>query len=728
MSGVGERGLDYATGLLGRFANSRWATGFSKLLDALRDYLPPEQIELVARAYEFGAAAHHGQKRKSGAPYISHPVAVATILAEMRMDAETIAAAILHDVIEDTSAAADELEAEFGKAVATLVEGVTKLDQVQFKSRAEAQASSFRKMLLAMIEDIRVILVKLADRLHNMRTLESMPAEKQRRIARETLEIYAPIANRLGINTIKVELEELGFRYLYPFRYQVIRNAIRKSAGNQRQMVAQLTETLGAALHSHNIPGEVVGRRKNLYSIYQKMQEKRISLSEIVDVYGFRIIVDSVDTCYRSLGLVHKLYKPMPGRFKDYIAIPRINGYQSLHTTCFGPRGLPLEVQIRTSAMDMLAEDGIASHWEYKATENASSSSQQRAREWLGRLMEMDQSESSEEFMENVKVDLFPDKVYVFTPKGDILRLPRGATPVDFAYAVHTDVGNRCVAAKIDRRLVPLRTPMTNGQSVEIITARGAKPNPNWVNYVVTAKARTAIRQYLKNLRQDEARDLGKRMLNAALAETNLSVRKLSRQTIKTYLDEVGLNTIAELYEQLGLGERLAPLAARQIIAARDGDSAVEVESTDGPLTIAGTEGMVVSYARCCSPIPGDAIMGYLSSGRGIVIHRTQCGNLASFRKHAEKWIDVEWLDGIDERFRVLLTVEAVNRMGVLAEVAATIADVGSNIDQVDVRSKDIDTSNLAFGIEVTDRVHLANVLRSIRGMKSVLRVSRNLA
>ncbi|MEL6868479.1 MAG: bifunctional (p)ppGpp synthetase/guanosine-3',5'-bis(diphosphate) 3'-pyrophosphohydrolase [Pseudomonadota bacterium] len=724
MSTVGERGLDYASGLLDRFANSRWATGFKKLLDELRAYLPAEQIELVARAYEFGAAAHHGQKRKSGAPYISHPVAVATILAEMRMDAETIAAAILHDVIEDTPAAADELEAQFGKAVTTLVEGVTKLDQVQFKSRAEAQASSFRKMLLAMVEDIRVILVKLADRLHNMRTMESMPPDKQRRIARETLEIYAPIANRLGINTIKVELEELGFRYLYPYRYQVLRNAIRKSTGNQKRVIAQLSETLGAALHSHNIRGEVLGRRKNLYSIYQKMQEKRISLSEIVDVYGFRIIVDSVDTCYRCLGLVHKLYRPMPGRFKDYIAIPRINGYQSLHTTCFGPRGLPLEVQIRTGAMDMLAEDGIASHWQYKATDSGSNSSQQRAREWLGRLMEMDETASSEEFMEHVKVDLFPDKVYVFTPKGDILRLPRGATPVDFAYAVHTDVGNRCVAAKIDRRLVPLRSQLTNGQSVEIITARGAKPNPSWVNYVVTAKARTAIRQYLKNLRQDEARDLGKRMLNAALGEFSLSIRKLPRARINDYLEEIGLNNLTELYEQLGLGERLAPLAAKQLMTEQSESSNLK----DEPLTISGTEGMVVTYARCCSPIPGDTIMGYLSSGRGIVVHRTQCGNLSSFRKHAEKWIDVEWLDGIDQRFHVLLTVEAVNRMGVLAEVASTIAGVGSNIDQVEVRSKDIDTSNLAFGVEVTDRVHLANVMRSIRAMKSVLRVSRNLA
>ena len=726
MASVSERGLDVAANLLGRFStHSKWATGFSRLLDECRAYMAENQLAQVLKAYEFGAAAHEGQKRRSGAPYISHPVAVATILAEMRLDAETIAAAILHDVIEDTPAAASEIEAEFGPAVAKLVDGVTKLDQVQFKSRAEAQASSFRKMLLAMIEDIRVILVKLADRLHNMRTLDSMPAEKQRRIARETLEIYAPIANRLGINTIKLELEDLGFRYLHPFRYQVLKNALRKSAGNQRQMIQTLEEQLGAALHQHAVAGEVVGRRKNLYSIYQKMQRKRTPLSEIVDVFGFRIIVDSVDTCYRTLGLVHKLYRPMPGRFKDYIAIPRMNGYQSLHTTCFGPRGMPIEFQIRTSAMDMLAEDGIAAHWQYKATDQQSSVSQQRAREWLGRLMEMDKAGNTEEFMEHVKVDLFPDKVYVFTPKGDILRLPRGATPVDFAYAVHTDVGNRCVAAKVDRRLVPLRTQLSNGQSVEIITARGAKPNPNWVNYVVTAKARTALKQYLKNLRLDEARELGKRMLNQALGEFNTTVRKVPRERMKALLDELGLNNVVELYEQLGLGERLAPLAARQLIANEDDETSQP--GHDSPLIITGTEGMVVTYARCCSAIPGDPIMGYLSSGRGIVVHRTQCGNLASYRKHAEKWVDVDWVDDIHgQRFYVTLSVEAINRMGVLAEVAATIASVDSNIDQVEVGARDIDTSNLSFRIEVTDRQHLATVMRSIRAMKSVLRVSRN--
>jgi GTP pyrophosphokinase len=718
--------MDYASSLLAKIPNSRWAIGLPKMLDELNAYMPPEQVSEVMAAYEFGASAHEGQKRRSGAPYISHPVAVATILAEMRMDSQTIAAAILHDVIEDTPAAASEIEERFGKAVAALVEGVTKLDQVQFKSRAEAQAESFRKMMLAMIEDIRVILVKLADRVHNMRTMGSMPPEKQRRIARETLEIYAPIANRLGINTIKTELEELGFRYLHPYRYRVLENAIRKSAGNQRQFVKKISDSLKSALRSHGISGEIVGRRKNLYSIYKKMLRKNASLSEVVDVYGFRIIVNSVDTCYRTLGLVHKLYRPMPGRFKDYIAIPRVNGYQSLHTTCFGPNGMPLEVQIRTSEMDMVAEDGIAAHWQYKAVEQNTVSSHARAREWLNGLMEMDHSGTSEEFMENVKVDLFPDKVYVFTPNGDILRLPRGATTVDFAYAVHTDVGNRCVAAKIDRRLVPLRTRLSNGQTVEVITAKGARPNPNWVNFVTSAKARTAIRQYLKNLKRGEAADLGRRLLGQALQEFNTTIRKIDDERWKKLFDELGVNNKIEVYEQLGLGERLAPLVARHLVSDDEGDSSAADEAE--PLTISGTEGMVVTFAKCCYPIPGDPIMGYLSSGRGVVVHRTACSNLALYRKKTQKWINIDWMRDIDQTFQVQITVEAVNRMGVLAEVAATIAGVESNIDEVEVRYRDAETSSLIFRLGVRNRQHLANVLRSVRAMSSVLKVSRDCA
>jgi GTP pyrophosphokinase len=599
---------------------------------------------------------------------------------------------------------------------------VSKLDQMQFTSRAEAQAKSFRKMMLAMIEDIRVILVKLADRMHNMETLDAMPREKQARIARETLEIYAPIANRLGINHMKVALEDLGFRYLHPYRYAVLENALKRSKGSQRQIVKRISERIVNAMQEEGIEGEVHGREKHLYSIYKKMAEKKRILSDVVDVYGFRITVGDVNTCYRLLGIVHGLYKPMPGRFKDYIAIPRINGYQSLHTTLFGPKGLPLEVQIRTTDMDRVAESGVAAHWQYKAIDKATATPQQRARDWLARLEEIQKSGTSEEFLESVKVDLFPDKIYVFTPKGDIMPLPKGATTVDFAYAVHTDVGNRCVAAKVDRTLVPLKTVLVNGQTVEIVTARGAKPNPNWVTFVITAKARSAIRQYMKNMRTSESMDLGKRLLDRSLKDIGSSLRKVGKIRLREAMDELGIEDASALYAQIGLGERLAPLTARFLVGDEDDDEAPEKAS----LVIAGTEGMVVSYAKCCYPIPGDDVMGYLSAGRGVVIHRDSCGNLINFRKQPEKWLSVDWEDAIDRDFSTHIQVETVNKTGVLAEVAAVIADSGSNIEEVSVINPDHDTSAMTFLLQVRDRTHLANIMRNVRKMPNVNRVSRD--
>ncbi|MDJ0941363.1 MAG: bifunctional (p)ppGpp synthetase/guanosine-3',5'-bis(diphosphate) 3'-pyrophosphohydrolase, partial [Woeseiaceae bacterium] len=641
-----------------------------RLIETLESYLPKEQIESIVEAYEFGAAAHDGQTRKTGEPYITHPVAVAQELAEMHLDAEAIMAAILHDTVEDTEATLESITEKFGSEVALLVDGVSKLDQIQFRSRAEAQAESFRKMMLAMIEDIRVILVKLADRLHNMKTLGAMPTSKKKRIARETLDIYAPIANRLGINRMKVELEDLGFHYLYPMRYRVIDKALKRSKGSQRQIVKRISEEFGSALANEGIEADVIGREKHLYSVYRKMAEKKRLLNDVVDVYGFRIIVDEVSTCYQVLGLVHGLYKPMPGRFKDYIAIPRINGYQSLHTTLFGPKGLPLEVQIRTRHMDRVAEAGVASHWQYKAEDKIDATPQRRAREWLSNLAELQDTGSSEEFLESVKVDLFPDKIYVFTPKGDIMPLPKGATTVDFGYAVHTDIGNRTVAAKIDRRLVPLRTPLENGQTVEIITSRGAKPNPNWLTFVRTAKARSAIRHHMRNLRSNESIDLGKRLLDRSLKDLDSSLRKVGKIRMNEALEELGLNNTSELFEQIGLGERLAPLTARFLVgASEEGDAEVEPAS----LTIAGTEGMVVSYAKCCYPIPGDDVMGYLSSGRGVVIHRNNCGNLSNFRKQPEKWLSVSWEKDLDRDFTSQIQIDTHNKPGVLAEVAATI-------------------------------------------------------
>jgi RelA/SpoT family (p)ppGpp synthetase len=683
------------------------------------------EVEMIMRAYDFGAAAHEGQTRKTGEPYITHPVAVAQELANMHLDAQAITAAILHDVVEDTDASLLDIRQQFGDDVALLVDGVSKLDQIQFRSRAEAQAESFRKMMLAMIEDIRVILVKLADRLHNMQTLDAMPFEKRRRIARETLDIYAPIANRLGINRMKVELEDLGFRYLYPMRYRVLDKARKRSKGDQRQIVRRITEEFESAISAEGMEAEVMGREKHLYSIYKKMAEKKRLLSDVVDVYGFRIVVDEVSTCYQVLGVIHGLYKPMPGRFKDYIAIPRINGYQSLHTTLFGPKGLPLEVQIRTRHMHRVAESGVAAHWQYKAEDRVDATPQRRAREWLSKLVELQQTGSSEEFMESVKVDLFPDKIYVFTPNGDIMPLPKGATTVDFAYAVHTDVGNHTVAAKIDRALMPLRTQLQNGQTVEAVTSRNANPNPNWLTFVRTAKARTAIRQYMKNLRSNESIDLGKRLLDRSLKDLGSSLRKIGKVRMNQALHELGFNNAAELFEQLGLGERIAPLTARFLLGGSvEGDSAAPQAS----LTIAGTEGMVVSYAKCCYPIPGDEVMGYLSSGRGVVIHRNVCGNLINFRKQPEKWIAVEWEQHIAREFSSQIQCETRNKTGVLAEVAATIADCGSNIEQVEVLGRHEDCSMLSFLLLVRDRRHLAQIMRNVRKMPNVIRVTRDCA
>jgi guanosine-3',5'-bis(diphosphate) 3'-pyrophosphohydrolase len=720
--------MDYASSILGFLPGGRRSTGISQLLDKLEAYLSPAQVERVREAYEFGAEKHFGQKRVSGEPYITHPVAVADILADLRLDADTLVAAILHDVIEDTPTAKAEIASIFGQVVAELVDGVSKLDQIQFKNRQEAQAESFRKMLLAMVRDIRVIMVKLADRMHNMRTLGVMPPIKRRRSARETLEIYAPIAERLGLYAVKLELEDLGFRALYPYRYKVLERELKRARGNQKEFVGKIAETFKNAVKKAQIAGGVEGREKHLYSIYRKMQSKHISLNEMVDVYGFRIIVDSPDTCYRVLGLVHSVYKPMPGRFKDYIAIPRVNGYQSLHTTLFGPNGVPIEVQIRSEQMHRVAESGIAAHWKYKSGGDAFGGVEHdRAREWLAGLVQIQEGGSSEEFLESVKVDLFPDKVYVFTPKGKILRLPTGATAVDFAYAIHTDIGNRCVAAKVDRRLVPLRTPLRNGQTVEIITAKGATPNPSWSGFLVTAKARAAIRQYLKNLKRGEALELGRRLLGLALEEFSLSLKKIAPANLAAVVKELNLKDANELFEKIGLGERLAPLVARRLQPAHDVAEAADL-SNSGPLMIAGTEGLLVTYAHCCFPIPNDPIMAYLSAGRGVMIHRQNCGNLAEYRKQPEKWLSVAWEETHGRLFTSEIQLEINNRVGVLAAVASSIAETETNIDQVQLEERDVSNSWLRIQLQVRDRKHLAQVIKTVRRMPDVQRVFRTLA
>jgi RelA/SpoT family (p)ppGpp synthetase len=718
--------VDYASSLLGLLPGAKRGTpGVRELLSKVGEYLPEDQVGRVREAAEFGAAAHQGQTRISGEPYITHPVAAAEILADLHLDADTLIGAILHDVIEDTPIAKADIARRFGHDVAEIVDGVTKLDQIQFKNREEAQAENFRKMLLAMVRDLRVILVKLADRTHNLRTIEALPLAKRRAIARETLDIYAPVAERLGLYSMKLELEDLGFCTLYPQRYRVLEKALKKARGNQKEFLGKIRLQLEAALKKAGIPGRVEAREKHLYSIYRKMLRKRTALAEIVDVYGLRVIVDAADTCYRALGVVHSVYKPMPGRFKDYVAIPRANGYQSLHTMLFGPNGVPIEVQIRTVDMDRVAESGIAAHWKYKEGETEGSAQQERARKWLSNLVEMQEGGNSEEFIESVKVDLFPDKVYVFTPRGEILRLPRGATVVDFAYAVHTDIGNRCVAAKVDRRLAPLRTVLRNGQTVEIITAKGASPNPSWVNFVVTAKARSAIRHYLKSLRRGEAIELGRRLLTQALAEFDLTPASVEPTAWQAALAELGLHDPEELYEKIGLGERLAPLTARRLLP---GERLGLETGVLTPLAVAGTEGLLVTYAHCCYPLPHEPILAFLSSGRGIVIHRDTCGNVEDYRKHPEKWLPISWQHKIARLFQSEIRIEAVNRMGVLAAVSASISNTQTNIDHVTMEQRDAEVTVLVFVLEVMDRKHLARVVRTVRRMPDVLRVVRTIA
>jgi RelA/SpoT family (p)ppGpp synthetase len=697
----------------------------SDLCDLLETYLEQDQVQEVYRAYLFGAEAHEGQRRLSGEPYIYHPIAVCRILGELHMDNETIMAAMLHDVIEDTPTAKEQLANEFGEAVAELVDGVSKLTMMTFDSYEEKQAENFRKMILAMARDIRVILVKLADRLHNMRTLGSIRPDKRRRIARETLEIYVPIANRLGMNNIRLELEDLGFQALYPMRSRILEESVRKARGNRKEVVQKIENGIKHRLAQEDVTATVLGRQKHLYSIYCKMRDKVSTFSEVFDVYAFRIIVESADACYRTLGIMHNLYKPVPGKFKDYIAIPKANGYQSLHTVLFGPYGIPIEIQIRTEDMHTVAENGIAAHWRYKSGEKQGSRDQVRAREWLRGVLEMQKNAgSSLEFIENLKIDLFPDEVYVFTPDGKIMQMPRGATAVDFAYAVHTDVGNSCIAAKIDRRLAPLRTALLNGQHVEIITAPNAKPNPAWLNFVVTAKARTNIRSFLKNLKRGEAVALGRRLLDKALAVTSNSFDDIPAKKFAQVLKQYNCDSIEDLLDGIGLGQRMAQLVARSLVPEGSSDDKLSGDDKK-PLVIRGTEGTVVNYAKCCHPIPGDPILGFVSADRGIVIHAEGCKNVAEFRKYPEKWIDVEWEKEIEGEFPVELRVEVANQRGVLATVAATIADEGANIENVGIEDRDGTYSTMTFTVTVRDRKHLAEIIRRIRANKQVLRILR---
>ncbi|MCA3122115.1 MAG: bifunctional (p)ppGpp synthetase/guanosine-3',5'-bis(diphosphate) 3'-pyrophosphohydrolase [Rhodocyclaceae bacterium] len=695
------------------------------LFKDLTSYLKADDVSRLQRAYAFSEAAHHGQFRKSGEPYISHPLAVAKILAQWHLDPQALTAALLHDVMEDTAVTKEEIAESFGKPVAELVDGVSKIDAIEFQSKEDFQAENFRKMLLAMARDVRVILIKLADRLHNMRTMQVMDPVRKKRIARETLDIYAPIANRLGLNSIYQELDDLSFRYLHPTRYRVLAKALKTSRGNRREVVGKVLEAILVRLKEGGIDASVTGREKHLYSIYNKMLEKQLSFAQVQDIYGFRVIVKDVPSCYLTLGVLHGLYKPFPGKFKDYIAIPKANGYQSLHTTLFGPFGMPLEVQIRTHEMHKIAEAGVASHWLYKTSDADLNELHRKTHQWLQSLLELQTtSGTAVEFLEHLKVDLFPDEVYVFTPKGKIMALPRGATAVDFAYFVHTDIGNRAIAVKINDELMPLRTELKNGDRVDIIMAVQARPNPAWLNFVTTARARSQIRHFLKTMQLEESVLLGERLLNQALATLKGTPAEIAADSWEKYLRESGAKSKADLYADIGLGKRLAAVVAASLLQ-RSGIAPSE-QQMPGTILIRGTEGMAAQLARCCNPIPGDPVIGLVSKGQGIVIHTQDCPVIRKSRHESDRWVDVQWDDKTRRTFLVNIRLSVANERGVLARVAGGIAEAGSNIDNVSVEQSDSSAySTMNFTLQVTNRFHLAQIMKRLRLIPEVVRIVR---
>lgn len=698
---------------------------FISLKTTLANYLKPEDLANVESAFDLAFSAHDGQFRTSGEPYITHPVAVARILADWHLDTSGIIAALLHDALEDTRITKREITKFFGKNVAELVDGVSKIDRIEFQTVQHKQAENFRKMLLAMARDVRVILIKLADRLHNMRTLEAVPQEKQKRVATETLDIYAPIAHRLGLSSIYYELQDLGLKYLHPNRFHVLQKAVKAARGNRREVVQKIRDSIEVRLKEFNLDGQVTGREKHLSSIYKKMQEKSLTFSEVQDIYGFRILVQNIADCYLAMGALHTLYKPIPGKFKDYIAIPKVNGYQSLHTTLIGPYGTPIEIQIRTQDMHKVAEAGVASHWLYKSSDDSLNYVQQKTHQWLQSLLEI-QSESGDsvEFLEHIKVDLFPDEVYVFTPKGEIMRLPKGATVIDFAYMVHTDIGNRCVASKINNELVPLRTILSNGDRIEVITSPQGRPNPAWINYVKTGKARSHIRHYLRTMHYAESVSLGRHLLDQALRALNANPNEVDESHWDKLLKTEHAKDPEEILADIGLGKRLSVVVARKLLSLSDplpGETKLP-----GTVTIRGSEGMAIQFAKCCRPIPGDPILGLIKKGQGLVIHTNDCPTIRHYRDDPDKWLDVEWDPDTKKLYDVSVRVVTKNQKGVLGKVAAAIGEAGANIEEVNMEERESPGYGIVnLTLQITDRYHLAIVMRSLRMIPEVVRINR---
>lgn len=725
---LGPTTESYFVGLLAEKAkrNDIAAPATLRSLTAKLAYLGEEHVQLVREAHTYAAQIHADQWRRTGHKYITHPTAVALILAEMRMDHQTVMAALLHDVIEDSNTSKAALSERFGEPVAEIVDGVSKLSKI-FSSRAEAQAENFQKMAMAMAKDIRVIMVKMADRLHNMRTIGVMSPEQRKRIARETLDYYAPIANRLGIHTMKIELEELGFKALYPLRADRIERAVQSARGNRVELMTDIANTITAALNRDGINAKVLSREKNTYSIYRKMKTQQKSFKEIMDVFGFRIVVDQVDACYRTLGVIHNLFKPVAGRFKDYIAIPKANGYQSLHTSLFGMHGVPIEVQIRTKQMESVAEHGIAGHWLYRAADGDIDYSQRRARRWAQDLLELQrQAGNPLEFIESLKLDLFPDEIYVFTPRGEIMELPRGACPIDFAYAVHTDIGNHCVACRVDRNLAPLSLQLQSGQSVEIITAADGRVNPDWLSFAVTSRARSAIRLALKQQQGSDAVALGRKLLNRALGNANTSINDLDFRRLRRVFTALGVRKLNDLLAAIGNGDLMAYVAAQKLLAVDNPDyESVAVEG-GGPVAIRGGEGLVINYGRCCGPVPGDQIVGHMTPGKGFVVHIETCPNINELRRRAARdIIPARWTATTEGEFLTTLRVNVSRRKGILAEIAADLTAADAGVDNIQVEERSAEVSTMVIGLSVRNRTHLARVMRRLRNISAVINLSR---
>ena len=701
----------------------------AELMSVLSEYLSQEQLDQVHQAYQVASEAHAGQYRLSGEDYICHPVSVALILSHMKMDVDCIMAAIMHDLLEDTDTTYEELASLFNDDVAGLVDAVSKLTKINFKTREEAQAENMRKMFLAMAKDLRVIIIKLADRLHNMRTIKVMKPASRRRIAKETLDIYAPIAHRLGMHEFRLELEDLSFEAMFPRRRAIINKSIKKARGNRKEVVDKVEKLLVEKFLDTDFPGVIYGREKNLYSVYRKMKRQNIPFNEVFDVYAFRVIVETIEQCYQALGLLHNLFKPVPGRFKDYIALPKTNGYQSLHTVLVGPFGVPIELQIRTLEMDRLAESGIAAHWLYKTTDVAHDA-KVRAHEWLRNLLETQKgSDNSFEFIDALKVDLFPTEIFVFSPKGKIVKLPKGSTAVDFAFAVHTDIGMACAGVKINRIMEPLHTVLRNGQTIEIMTSDFAVCNPNWLNFVVTNKARHAIRNHLKEFKERDAIRLGGQLLNAEFKSVGLNFDDVDPEQLQKFLSEQQIGSLDALLMDLGFGNRMPLLVAQHLIAAAgDEDSFIDIakgKQATATLNIHDADGMLINLGTCCRPIPGDKIIGFFNPGRGVVVHRVHCKNTREYKRKHKNWLSVQWANIVEGEFSSDIGLELKNERGVLAEIASILSSYDCNIENIKIASRSADASSDVFTITVRDRKHLARVMRRLHALASVIKIAR---